>query len=89
MLDIVLADTKRDRDARAVLRREAAVAGIAQPGAQAAATHEAIGVEIGTAREVVSRRLGALSKMGLVRSERGAVTVLDRAGLERIAEGPV
>lgn len=60
---------------------------LAQPSGQAAATHEAIGIEIGTAREVVSRRLAALAKAGLVRAERGAVTVLDRAGLASLRDG--
>lgn len=71
---------------RSVDRRLAAWL-LAQPGGQASATQEAIGVEIGTAREVVSRRLAALAKAGLLRVERGAVTVLDRAGLASLRDG--
>ena len=52
-----------------------------------AATQQGIAADIGTAREVVSRRLAAFAKAGLVRTERGAVTVLDVAGLIRIKEG--
>ena len=49
-----------------------------------AATQQEIASDIGTAREVVSRRLAAFAKAGLVRTERGAVTVLDGAGLARM-----
>ena len=43
---------------------------------------------IGTAREVVGRRLDRLSREGLIRPERGAVRVLDRAGLELLGHSP-
>lgn len=49
------------------------------------ATHQEIATRIGTAREVVSRRLDALAKAGLVRLDRGLVTIEDAAGLARIA----
>ena len=49
------------------------------------ATHEAIAVEIGSAREVVSRQLGALAKQGLVELSRGCVRIRDRAALEAVA----
>jgi CRP/FNR family transcriptional regulator len=52
-----------------------------------AATQQGIASDIGTAREVVSRRLAAFAKAGLVRTERGAVTVLDAARLMRIKDG--
>ena len=52
-----------------------------------AATQQGIAADIGTAREVVSRRLAAFAKAGLVRTERGAVTVLDAPGLIRIKDG--
>ena len=41
---------------------------------------------IGSAREVVSRRLDALARRGLIRAERGWIEVLDRPALARIAE---
>lgn len=52
-----------------------------------AATQQEIAADIGTAREVVSRRLAAFARQGLVRPERGAVTLLDRSGLMRIKDG--
>jgi CRP/FNR family transcriptional regulator len=52
-----------------------------------AATQQEIAADIGTAREVISRRLAAFAKAGLVRTERGAVTPLDPAGLLRIKDG--
>jgi CRP/FNR family transcriptional regulator len=52
-----------------------------------AATQQGIASDIGTAREVVSRRLAAFARAGLVRTERGAVAVLDAAGLTRIKDG--
>lgn len=76
-----------DLSFRSVDRRLAAWL-LDRPAGQAAlATHEAIGVEIGTAREVVSRRLSALARAGLVRAERGAVTVLDRQALSLMRDG--
>ncbi|MBN2906476.1 MAG: Crp/Fnr family transcriptional regulator [Rhodobacteraceae bacterium] len=48
-------------------------------------THQEIATRIGTAREVVSRRLDALAKAGLVRLDRGIVTVQDAAGLALLA----
>ena len=49
------------------------------------ATHQEIAVMIGSAREVVSRRLEALARQGLVSLERGAIRIIDRAGLVRLA----
>lgn len=51
----------------------------------AAATHQELATAIGSVREVVSRRLEALEKSGLVRLERGRVAIADRAGLVRTA----
>jgi len=50
------------------------------------ATHAEIAVMIGTAREVVSRRLDALARRGIVALERGAVRILDAEALEELAE---
>lgn len=41
---------------------------------------------IGSAREVVSRRLDALARRGLVATERGLIRILDEAALRRLAE---
>ena len=40
---------------------------------------------IGSAREVVSRRLDALERRGLLRLDRGVVGIVDRAVLVEIA----
>src|SRR6056297_1633053 len=50
------------------------------------ATHAEIAVMIGSAREVVSRRLDALARRGLLRLERGAVILLDPDSLRQIAQ---
>jgi CRP/FNR family transcriptional regulator len=47
-------------------------------------THQQIADELGTVREVVSRRLKQLEQRGLVRLERGQVEVHDVARLRRI-----
>lgn len=56
----------------------------AQDGA-VAATHAELAAVIGTAREVVSRRLDALSRRGIVALDRGAVRLLDIEMLAQIA----
>lgn len=43
-----------------------------------AETHQSIATAIGSVREVVSRRLEALSKSGLIEQERGQIKVLDK-----------
>ncbi len=50
------------------------------------ATHQEIAVELGTAREVVSRHLKRLESAGLVRLGRSAVTLLDPQGLRHLAD---
>lgn len=49
------------------------------------ATHAEIAVMIGSAREVVSRRLDALSRRGIVALERGLVRILDTETLAELA----
>lgn len=51
---------------------------------QTEVTHAALAVELGTAREVVSRHLKRMEKSGLIALARGKVTVLDAAELLRI-----
>ena len=50
------------------------------------ATHQQLAVAIGSAREVVSRRLDALASSGLVALERGQIRLLDRAALKKAGE---
>lgn len=50
-------------------------------------TQEEIAAQIGTVREMVGRSLRRLASDGLVRRERGRITIVDRAGLEEAAGG--
>lgn len=50
-------------------------------------THQQLALDIGTAREVVSRRLKGFEREGLVRLERGRIQVLDLARLRGLAHG--
>jgi CRP/FNR family transcriptional regulator len=53
------------------------------------ATHEALAVEIGSAREVVSRQLHHFAERGLVETSRGRVKILSREALARLAQPAV
>jgi len=55
-------------------------------GDRVAITHQQLAVELGTAREVVSRLLQDLRRRGLVGGGRGQIVLADRAGLARLAE---
>ena len=47
-------------------------------------THEQLAVEVGTAREVISRRLANFEKQGLIFRHRGAVEILSSRDLEHL-----
>ncbi len=49
------------------------------------ATHQTLGNELGTAREVISRMLSEFQRRGLVEQSRGEVRILNSGGLERLA----
>jgi len=49
-------------------------------------TNEAIGSQVGTVREVISRTLNALEEARLIERRGRVITLLDRDGLRRIAE---
>jgi len=55
-------------------------------GGRLAATHAEIAVMIGSAREVVSRRLDALARRRIVALERGVVRILDAQTLAELAD---
>ncbi len=61
---------------------------LVERGPRVDATHQIIADELGTVREVVSRRLKQLESAGLVRLERGHIDVLDANRLQRLA-GPL
>lgn len=50
-------------------------------------TNESIAAQVGTVREVISRTLHQLSDLGLIQLQGRTVVVLDRAELEKIANG--
>lgn len=53
-----------------------------------AATHAEIATAIGSAREVVSRKLDALARQGALRLGRGAVEILDPEAIRRLSDAP-
>ena len=56
----------------------------AKPGEALRLTHEGLAVEVGTAREVISRRLAVFEKQGLLQRSRGYISILDHARLREI-----
>lgn len=48
-------------------------------------THEDIANHLGTTREVVSREINYLRRMGLIKPGRGRITLLSRVGLQTLA----
>jgi len=68
--------------ARIDARLAAALVSRADSDGRVATTHQGLAEEVGMAREVVSRQLEAFARAGLVRTARGEVQLLDRAGLE-------
>jgi CRP/FNR family transcriptional regulator len=58
---------------------------LARGTGQVRATHQQLAVELGTAREVVSRQLGEFQRRGWVRQARGVIDITDMAGLGRLA----
>ena len=92
--DLILADYARRvgdmlvmLDASASRHVGARLAGFlaARAGEPLSTTHHDLAVELGTAREVVSRALKDFERRGLVRLSRGRIEVTDPAGLRRLA----
>ena len=50
-----------------------------------ATTHQKLAVELGTAREVVSRQLQEFQRRGWIAQARGLIMIADRAGLQDVA----
>ncbi|WP_239716446.1 Crp/Fnr family transcriptional regulator [Paenibacillus sp. 19GGS1-52] len=49
-------------------------------------THDTLSVELGTAREVISRSLKQLEKEGLIKLSRGQIALISREGIEQHQE---
>ncbi|TBL73949.1 Crp/Fnr family transcriptional regulator [Paenibacillus thalictri] len=52
-------------------------------------THERLAIELGTAREVVSRVLKDFAEKGAIASQRGKITILNRSFLTAMSEPPL
>ncbi|WP_299969609.1 Crp/Fnr family transcriptional regulator [uncultured Roseobacter sp.] len=53
---------------------------------QVATTHQKLSVELGTAREVISRQLQEFQRRGWIKQARGSVTLRDRLQLQQLAK---
>jgi len=51
-------------------------------------THQGLAAEIGTAREVISRKLSSFESDGLIKSSRGRIEILDREKLAALVARP-
>lgn len=51
-----------------------------------AITHDVLSIELGTAREVISRTLKTLEKEGLITLTRGKITIVNRTGVKNYIE---
>ncbi len=58
---------------------------LAGDGDTVKATHQVLGNELGTAREVISRALSEFQRRGWIEQSRGTVRIVGREGLERLA----
>lgn len=79
MLERLAFQTVEARLAEHLLRLEP------EPGAPLRITQAELAAQLGTAREVVSRRLEGWARLGLVETGRGTVRLLDPAALRAIA----
>ena len=58
---------------------------LAGDGETVKATHQVLGNELGTAREVISRTLSEFQRRGWIEQSRGTLRIIGREGLERLA----
>lgn len=59
---------------------------LSEGGQSIATTHQKLSVELGTAREVISRQLQEFQRRGWIAQSRGTVSLLDREQLENLAD---
>lgn len=82
LVDDLALTTVQGRLARLLLAQaEEGQTGIVQP-----LTQSEMAARLGTVREMIGRSLKTFEGMGLIRIERGAIVIVDRAGLERESE---
>jgi CRP/FNR family transcriptional regulator len=60
----------------------------ADDGGSISATHQNLAVELGTAREVISRQLKEFERRGWVKLHRGRIDILDPGALRALAQAP-
>lgn len=70
---------------RVDLRLAAKLIEMAGPSDEVRATHQDLAIELGTAREVISRQLQEFQRRGWLSLGRGSLTVQDRTGLNAFA----
>ncbi len=58
----------------------------AEPCGQLTATHQELAIAVGSAREVISRRLDAWSRRGWVKTTRGKVQIIDMGALKSLSD---
>ncbi|NKX72433.1 winged helix-turn-helix domain-containing protein, partial [Rhodobacteraceae bacterium R_SAG1] len=58
---------------------------LAGQGGHLAVTHQQLAVDLGTAREVISRQMQEFQRRGWVRLARGTVDILDRDALRHLS----
>lgn len=78
LVEDVALSTISERLARALVR-------LADDNGTVAATHDALAVEIGSARAVVSRQLAEFQRLGLIEAARGQIHVRDLPGIRQKA----
>jgi CRP/FNR family transcriptional regulator len=59
---------------------------LADTGDVVHATHAALGTELGTAREVISRTLSEFQRRGWIEQSRGEVKLIEKEGLQRLVK---
>ncbi|MEK0163831.1 Crp/Fnr family transcriptional regulator [Phaeobacter sp. A36a-5a] len=69
---------------RVDVRLAQALLDLAAAGDHLAVTHQQLAVDLGTAREVVSRQIQEFQRRGWVQLARGRVDILDREALQRL-----
>jgi len=60
---------------------------LARQAGDVGATHQQLAVELGSAREVISRQLQEFQRRGWIRAERGHIGIIDHRSLEGLASG--
>jgi CRP/FNR family transcriptional regulator len=60
---------------------------LAHQAGDVGATHQQLAVELGSAREVISRQLQEFQRRGWIRAERGHIGIIDHRSLEGLASG--